>query len=113
MARATATESGAFFPLIVIRIRYTVIRHTQVKALPKPVDAPGRKRGGRRARATKERLGMTDLRKRHYRTNFAEIQEDITQTEIGSTLGQLKGSGAQGAGLRNAEVRCGLCLTLA
>ena len=54
---------------------------------------------------------MTELRKRHNRVNFAEIQEDITQTEIGSTLGQLKGAGAQGVGLRNAEVRYAPCLT--
>lgn len=47
------------------------------KALPKPLDKASKKRGGRRARKLKERLGMTELRKRSNRMNFGELQEDV------------------------------------
>ena len=34
-----------------------------IKPLPAPIDAPGKKRGGRRVRKMKERMAVTDLRK--------------------------------------------------
>lgn len=52
------------------------------KALPKPLDKQARKRGGRRARKMKERMGMTELRKRSNRVNFGEIQEDVMQEHM-------------------------------
>lgn len=60
-----------------------------VKALPAPIDAPRKKRGGRRARKNKERLGMTDMRKAARRMNFGEIEEDAYQEDLGFSLGNL------------------------
>jgi U4/U6 small nuclear ribonucleoprotein PRP31 len=44
------------------------------KALPVPLDAARKKRGGRRARKTKDRLGLTEMRKAANRTTFAEVR---------------------------------------
>jgi U4/U6 small nuclear ribonucleoprotein PRP31 len=52
------------------------------KALPKPLDKASKKRGGKRARKLKERLGMTELRKRQNRMNFGELQEDVMQEHM-------------------------------
>jgi len=73
------------------------------KALPKPIDKSSKKRGGRRARKEKERLGLSDMRRKHNRMNFAEIQEDVSQTNLGYTLGQLKTSNPDGK-IRSATV---------
>lgn len=62
----------------------------QVKALTKPLEQMSKKRGGRRVRKMKERLGITELRRKQNRMNFAEIEEDILQTDLGFTMGQLK-----------------------
>lgn len=37
----------------------------------------------------KERLGMTDLRKKANRMNFGELGEDVMQDNIGFDLGQV------------------------
>ncbi|VDM77908.1 unnamed protein product [Strongylus vulgaris] len=59
------------------------------KALPKPLDKASKKRGGRRVRKMKERMGMTDLRKSANRMNFGELAEDVLQDHIGFDLGQI------------------------
>nr|CAB3265186.1 U4/U6 small nuclear ribonucleoprotein Prp31 [Phallusia mammillata] len=66
----------------------------QVKALPAPVDPGRKKRGGRRYRKMKERLGMTEMHKQANRMNFGEIEEDAYQDSIGFSLGQLGKSGS-------------------
>ncbi|XP_047500301.1 U4/U6 small nuclear ribonucleoprotein Prp31-like [Penaeus chinensis] len=65
-----------------------------VKPLPPPIDAPGKKRGGRRVRKMKERMAVTDLRKAQNRMNFGEIEEDAYQDDLGYTRGQLGKGGA-------------------
>jgi len=74
------------------------------KALPKPLDKASKKRGGKRARKLKERLGMTDLRKKTNRVNFGELQEDVMQTHMGFTLGQAKSETMAGGGRIRASV---------
>ncbi|MGH0177113.1 UNVERIFIED_CONTAM: hypothetical protein FKN15_007276 [Acipenser sinensis] len=44
----------------------------QVKPLPAPLDGQRKKRGGRRYRKMKERLGLTEIRKQANRMTFAE-----------------------------------------
>lgn len=46
----------------------------QQKPLPRPDDRPSRKRGGKRYRAMKEKLGMTDVRKEAGRLSFVEVR---------------------------------------
>ena len=70
----------------------------QTKALPVPLEAPRKKRGGRRARKMKERLGITDMRKYANRMNFGEIGDDVDQSDLGADLGQLNAKGASGSG---------------
>nr|XP_018671752.1 U4/U6 small nuclear ribonucleoprotein Prp31 [Ciona intestinalis] len=66
----------------------------QIKALPAPIDPARKRRGGRRYRKMKERLGMTEMHKQANRLNFAEIEEDAYQDSIGYSLGQLGKSGS-------------------
>jgi len=66
-----------------------------IKPLPAPIDAPGKKRGGRRVRKMKERLAITDFRKAQNRMNFGEIEEDAYQDDLGYTRGAL-GKGGSG-----------------
>ncbi|TKR92086.1 hypothetical protein L596_006802 [Steinernema carpocapsae] len=74
------------------------------KALPKPLDKASKKRGGRRVRKMKERLGLTELRKKANRMDFGVMQEDIMQDNMGFTLGQAS-AGGQGTGkIRAAAV---------
>ena len=44
-----------------------------VKPLPAPIDAPRKKRGGRRVRKMKERYAMTELRKQANRVTFGAV----------------------------------------
>lgn len=44
-----------------------------VKALPKPVDPPRKRRGGKRVRKMKERFAVTELRKQANRTTFGDV----------------------------------------
>lgn len=69
------------------------------KALPKPLDKASKKRGGKRVRRQKERMGLTELRKKQNRMIFGEIQEDIVQNLVGFSLGQAT-SGSSGLGGR-------------
>lgn len=74
----------------------------QVKALPAPIDPGRKKRGGRRYRKMKERLGMTEMRKQANRMTFGEIEDEAYQQNLGFSLGQL---GKKGAGrIRAAQV---------
>ncbi|KAH7638573.1 U4/U6 small nuclear ribonucleoprotein Prp31 [Dermatophagoides farinae] len=66
----------------------------QVKPLPAPIDTPKKKRGGKRVRKLKERLVITDLRKQANRLNFAEIEDDAYQNDLGFTTGQMGKSGS-------------------
>ncbi|ESO09443.1 hypothetical protein HELRODRAFT_185344 [Helobdella robusta] len=61
----------------------------QIKPLPAPIDYPRKKRGGRRYRKMKERLGLTEMRKAANRMTFGEIEEDAYQEDLGLTLGTL------------------------
>lgn len=91
-----------------------------IKPLPAPIDAPRKKRGGRRARKLKERLGMTEIRKQRNEIKFAEvrsrfvgwfsfaslvfvqIEEDAYQEDLGVSYGNI---GKSGSGrIRTAQV---------
>lgn len=76
----------------------------QTKALPVPLEAPRKKRGGRRARKMKERMGITEMRKFANRVNFGEIEDDVNQMNIGEGLGTLHGKGAASGKVRTAVV---------
>ena len=65
----------------------------QVKALPAPIDLPGKKRGGKRVRRMKERMAMTEFRKQANRMNFGDIEEDAYQEDLGFTAGTLGKAG--------------------
>ncbi|CAI9718804.1 Hypothetical predicted protein [Octopus vulgaris] len=67
-------------------------KYKHVKPLPAPIDPPRKKRGGRRARKMKERLGLTEIRKLGNRMNFGEIEEDAYQEDLGFSLGNIKRS---------------------
>ena len=43
------------------------------KALAAPIEAPKKRRGGRRVRKMKERYAVTELRKQANRMNFGEV----------------------------------------
>ncbi|CAD6184556.1 unnamed protein product [Caenorhabditis auriculariae] len=74
------------------------------KALPKPLDKASKKRGGRRMRKMKERLGMTELRKKQNRMNFGELAEDVMQEHMGFDLGHVKTGNAAGGRIRTGVV---------
>ncbi|CAF3593161.1 unnamed protein product [Rotaria sp. Silwood1] len=65
-----------------------------VKPLPPPIDPGRKKRGGRRHRKMKERLGMTQLRAEANQTKFGEIEEDAYQDAIGFSTGMIGKSGS-------------------
>ena len=48
-----------------------------VKALPAPIEASRKKRGGRRVRKMKERYATTDYRKLANRMNFGEVNLSV------------------------------------
>jgi len=73
-----------------------------VKPLPKPIDPSRKKRGGKRVRKMKERYAMTDIRKQANRLNFADIEDDAYQEDLGYTRGTI---GKSGTGkIRTAQV---------
>ncbi|VDO42974.1 unnamed protein product [Brugia timori] len=74
------------------------------KPLPKPLDKASKKRGGRRVRKMKERLGMTELRKKSNRMNFGELAEDVIQENMGFSLGQALSGPSSGSRIRSATV---------
>jgi U4/U6 small nuclear ribonucleoprotein PRP31 len=74
-----------------------------VKALPTPIEAPKKKRGGRRVRKMKERYQVTETRKLKNRMNFGELEEDVYQNDLGYTRGNI-GKSSIGGGIRMAAV---------
>ncbi len=54
----------------------------QIKPLAPPIEQARKKRGGRRARKMKERLGITEIRKQANRMTFGEIEEDAYQDDL-------------------------------
>jgi U4/U6 small nuclear ribonucleoprotein PRP31 len=73
------------------------------KALPAPLEAPKKKRGGRRVRKQKERYAVTEMRKQANRMNFGELQEDVYQNDLGYSRGNIGKSGI-GGGIRMAQI---------
>jgi U4/U6 small nuclear ribonucleoprotein PRP31 len=73
------------------------------KALPAPLEAAKKKRGGRRVRKQKERYAVTELRKQANRMNFGELEEDLYQDDLGYTRGNIGKSGV-GGGIRMAQI---------
>jgi U4/U6 small nuclear ribonucleoprotein PRP31 len=67
------------------------------KPLPRPDDAPKKKRGGRRVRKMKDKYAITEIRKQANRMTFGSIQEDAYQDDLGFNTGQLGKSGASGS----------------
>ena len=71
------------------------------KVLPVPDEGPKKRRGGRRARAMKERFGLTDVRQAANRVAFGHAEEEVTVDDETVGLGMLGGkSGAGSAGSR-------------
>lgn len=66
----------------------------QIKPLAPPIEQSKKKRGGRRARKMKERLGLTELRKQANRMTFGEIEEDAYQEDLSFSTGQIGKSGS-------------------
>jgi U4/U6 small nuclear ribonucleoprotein PRP31 len=66
----------------------------QIKPLVPPIEQARKKRGGRRARKMKERLGMTEIRKAANRVTFGEIEEDAYQDDLAFSTGQMGKSGS-------------------
>lgn len=52
----------------------------------------------------KERLGMTELRRKSNRMNFGELQEDVVQDNVGFSLGQAVSGPSSGGRIRAAVV---------
>eukprot|EP00128_Syssomonas_multiformis_P002342 Colp12_sorted_trinity150504_noHs@22557 len=72
------------------------------KPLPRPDDAPRKKRGGRRVNRMKEKFAQTELRRMKNRMAFGVIEEDKFQNDLGFSLG-LVGKADQGR-VRSAVV---------
>lgn len=64
------------------------------KALPKPDEAPKKKRGGRRARAQKEKFAVTDMRKEANRMGFGDMADEYGDSAMGRDFGMLGKSGS-------------------
>lgn len=64
-----------------------------VKPLPKPIETSKKKRGGKRVRKMKERYAITEFRKHANRMNFADIEDDAYQEDLGYTRGTIGKSG--------------------
>lgn len=52
----------------------------------------------------KERLGLTELRRKANRMNFGELQEDVIQDNVGFSLGQAISGPSSGGRIRTAVV---------
>jgi U4/U6 small nuclear ribonucleoprotein PRP31 len=66
-----------------------------IKALPKPSEAPSKKRGGKRARKAKEAYAMTELRKLQNRMKFGEEEEEDGYGDETKGLGMIGSSGGR------------------
>lgn len=75
----------------------------EVKALPRPDDAPRQKRGGKRVRKMKEKFAITEMRRQASRVTFGEISEDVYQQHVGFGVGSLAKESASGK-IRNPNV---------
>jgi len=75
----------------------------EIKALPRPDDAPRQKRGGRRVRKMKEKFAVTEMRRQASRVSFGQIAEDLFQEHVGFGLGGLAADTKSGK-VRNAAV---------
>ncbi|XP_023026593.2 pre-mRNA processing factor 31 [Leptinotarsa decemlineata] len=64
-----------------------------VKPLPKPIDQSKKKRGGKRVRKMKERYALTEFRKHANRLNFADIEDDAYQEDLGYSRGTIGKAG--------------------
>lgn len=64
-----------------------------VKPLPKPIDPSRKKRGGKRVRKMKERYAITEFRKYANRMNFADIENDAYQEDLGYSRGTIGKAG--------------------
>lgn len=64
-----------------------------IKPLPKPIDQSKKKRGGKRVRKMKERYALTEFRKHANRMNFADIEDDAYQEDLGYTRGTIGKAG--------------------
>lgn len=71
-----------------------------VKPLKRPDDKPSRKRGGRRYRALKDRLGLTAVRKAANRMSTSESAAEYGDVAMGQDRGMLNQD--EGAGIRVA-----------
>lgn len=60
-----------------------------IKPLPKPLEGGKKRRGGKRVRKMKERYAVTEYRKHQNRMNFAEIEDDAYQDDLGYTRGTI------------------------
>lgn len=60
-----------------------------IKPLPKPLEGGKKKRGGKRVRKMKERYAVTEYRKHANRMNFAEIEDDAYQEDLGYSRGTI------------------------
>ena len=74
------------------------------RALPAPLEAPKKKRGGRRVRKQKERYAVTEMRKQANRMNFGEIEEDVYQNDLGYSRGNIGKGGVGSGGIRMAQI---------
>ncbi|XP_064645196.1 U4/U6 small nuclear ribonucleoprotein Prp31-like [Lineus longissimus] len=85
-----------------------------VKPLPAPIDVAKKKRGGRRARKMKERLGITEMRKQANRMNFGQIEDDAYQDDLGFSLGNVgkSGSGRVRSALVDSKTKARISKTL-
>ncbi|XP_057322143.1 U4/U6 small nuclear ribonucleoprotein Prp31 [Microplitis mediator] len=64
-----------------------------IKPLPKPIDPGRKKRGGKRVRKMKERYAITEFRKHANRMNFADIESDAYQEDLGYSRGTIGKTG--------------------
>ena len=72
-------------------------------ALPVPIEAFKKRRGGRRFRQIKEKYCETELRKQAKRGKFGVLSEDIYQNDLGIDRGNIGKSG-KCSGIRMAQV---------
>lgn len=75
----------------------------EAKPLPRPDDAPRKKRGGRRVRKMKEKFAVTEMRRQANRLEFGKIGEDVYQTDLGFSVGTM-GKEKSGGRVRNPVV---------
>lgn len=52
----------------------------------------------------KERLGMTEMRRKANRVNFGELSEDVIQESVGFSLGQASSGPSSSGRIRGATV---------